>query len=131
MLNQTMRDTDFLFLQIPPIPNNVVPIKPKVDNVVPIRPRSSGCLSYPFTAKVEALLGGVGRLIMDDGRLQFARANTFPIIVFSPCLHARDLETFCRKNISYYEHHHETHLYEIFHDIALPPIARFWLDAGR
>jgi len=128
MLNRTIRDTDLLFLHIDPIPkrDNVVPIKPNIDNVIPIRPLSSGSLSYPFTARVEALLGGVGRLERDDGRLQFARVKTFSTIVFSPCLHPRELEAFCRKNLSLYERHHEAHLYEIFHDLEMPPMDLFW-----
>jgi hypothetical protein len=80
---------------------------------------------YPCTARVEVLLGGVGRLMFDDGTHQFAENETYPDIVYSPRLAPADLEAFCEQNMVAYENHHVDHRHAI-NDGDAPAITRFW-----
>lgn len=85
-----------------------------------------GAERHPNIAAVEGLLGGVGRLIFEDGTVQFAENETYPEIVYSPRLTEDELESFCKDNIGHYEQYFESNFDEIDAGNDLPPIERFW-----
>lgn len=59
---------------------------------------------FPFTTKVEYLLGGVGRTTYQDGSLQFVDDDDgdSDALVYSPRLYPDQLEAFCEFNLSHY-----------------------------
>lgn len=85
----------------------------------------AGTRQCPCTSMVEVLLGGIGRLMFDDGTHQFAENETFPEIVYSPRLAPAALEEFCRQNLAAYEAHHAKHK-DAINDGDAPAIVRFW-----
>ena len=86
----------------------------------------SGSEQYPYIAAVEEYLGGVGRLVFDDGTVQFAESDTYPDVVYSPRLTESELESFCKKNLHHYERYFEEYEQTFEHGILPPPIDRFW-----
>ena len=85
-----------------------------------------GAISHPYTAAVEGLLGGIGRLVFPDGTVQFAENESFPETVYSPRLSESELEVFCRVNISFYEDYFDSNFDAIDAGDELPPITIFW-----
>lgn len=85
-----------------------------------------GAQRFPHIAVVEGLLGGVGRLVFEDGTVQFAENETYPEFVFSPRLPEAELETFCEKHLVVYEQYFEENFDAIDLGDELPPIERFW-----
>lgn len=85
-----------------------------------------GSSKYPYTAAVEEYLGGVGRLVFPDGTVQFAEAETYPEIVYSPRMTEDELEAFCKEHFDKYETYFETHEYTLERGEIPPPIERFW-----
>lgn len=85
-----------------------------------------GSSKFPYTAAVEGLLGGVGRLIFGDGTVQFADNETYPDVVFSPRLPEDQLEMFCRTHLAKYESYFNENFDLMDAGSDLPPINRFW-----
>lgn len=82
--------------------------------------------NYPNTAKVEMLLGGVGRLMFPDDTLQFAENDSYPETVYSPRLNENELEMFCKENMERYQAYYEQHKEALIEFQPAPPIDRFW-----
>lgn len=95
-----------------------------MDTVNYFQPDLEGAL--PFSARVEFLLGGIGRTMFPDGTYQFADQASDPVALFSPRLNEQALEDFCKQNIGRYEAHSEKHRALVL-DLECPPIDHFWL----
>ena len=95
-----------------------------MDTVNYFQPDSEG--AFPFTTKVEWLLGGIGRLMFPDGTYQFADQSCDPVALFSPRLSEQALEDFCKQNIDRYEAHSTKHRALVL-ELECPPIEHFWL----
>lgn len=93
-------------------------------SIVTFDPESSE--KYPNIAAVENLLGGVGRIVFEDGTVQFAENETYPEVVFSPRLSEDEMEKFCLKHIAQYEAYFDVNFEAIDPGGELPPIERFW-----
>lgn len=85
-----------------------------------------GARKYPHIALVEDYLGGIGRLMFDDGTVQFADYDTYPDVVYSPRLPENELEEFCQTHLEVYERYFKLHEDTIFEGELPPPIERFW-----
>lgn len=85
-----------------------------------------GARKFPHIAIVEEYLGGVGRLMFEDGTVQFAERDTYPDVVYSPRLSEVELEDFCKKNLRFYESYFNEYEQTFEHGILPPPIERFW-----
>lgn len=81
---------------------------------------------YPNLTEVENLLGGIGRLVFEDGTFQFGEPKHYPEAVFSPRLTEPELEEFCEQHLDQYRAFYEKHQ-EILSNFETPPsIERFW-----
>lgn len=78
-----------------------------------------------YTSEVEYLLGGLPRVLYDDGTKQFVSMNDHSK-VYSPRLNKADLETFCEKHIDKYRTFRIQNEYLILMGQELPPINQFW-----
>lgn len=85
-----------------------------------------GAKKYPHIAIVEQFLGGIGRLVFEDGTVQFAENETYPKIVYSPRLSEAEMESFCKENLSHYEKYFDENINAIDAGNALPEIDKFW-----
>ena len=85
-----------------------------------------GAQRFPHIAAVEGFLGGVVRLVFEDGTVQFAENETYPDIVYSPQLPEPELEVFCGKHMAVYEQYFDENFEAMDRGDDLPPIDRFW-----
>ncbi|EQC0103621.1 hypothetical protein NGI08_23460 [Klebsiella michiganensis] len=79
----------------------------------------------PFITEVEMLLGGVPRLMYQDGTEQFADDETETILIYSPRLTEPELEVFCESNIQRYRDFHEVNLKQLAWGDRVP-LTPFW-----
>jgi hypothetical protein len=95
------------------------------DEIITFDPE--GAKKNPNIAMVEGLLGGIGLLCFPDQTVQFAENETYPDIVYSPRMSEKDLEQFCKANISVYEAYFDENFEAIDQGDYLPPIHKFWI----
>lgn len=86
-----------------------------------------GSDKYPCTGEVEQLLGGVGRVVYDDGTEQFLDDYGEPEYIYSPRLTPEKLERFCEENIHHYQDFHTNNMRKIIRGERVP-MPSFWLD---
>lgn len=79
----------------------------------------------PFTMKVEFLLGGLPRILYEDGTKQFVSLGANPKF-YSPRLSKKQLEEFCKANIQHYLKFRARNEYKIITGEELPEIEKFW-----
>lgn len=79
----------------------------------------------PFTSEVEYLLGGLPRILYEDGTKQFVSMTT-PPKHYSPRLDKHLLEEFCKEHIEKYREFRNKNEYLIISGSELPEIEKFW-----
>jgi len=82
--------------------------------------------TFPFIAKVEKYLGGIGTSFYSNGTVQLVKRCDTQEVICSPKLPLDKLESFCESYIQHYKIYFQTYKSSIENDLYTPPIEPFW-----